>query len=170
VPNFPLLGALPDGHGANPLAWCLLVGTPLLAGGVVARTAWRAGAWRARLLNVCAAVAMVGAAVFVLTWQAGGGIGSGRLGTVGASPWQVGLIVAAETAVLGVGGLGLIAAGRWLRSIGIQHTDGWALRGSEPVGADDRSDDHGAEPAPRRLTMITASQPNDGDDADELAG
>ncbi|HLY33478.1 MAG TPA: hypothetical protein VKQ07_02995, partial [Jatrophihabitantaceae bacterium] len=55
-----------------------------------------------------AALAMV-----VLAWQAGGGIGSGHLSAVGASPWRAAFVLAAEIAIAGSAWLGGAAALQW---------------------------------------------------------
>ncbi|HLY33622.1 MAG TPA: DUF6350 family protein, partial [Jatrophihabitantaceae bacterium] len=46
VPAFPILGALPDGHGATTPVWILVSVTPLLAGVYAARLCKRATTWR----------------------------------------------------------------------------------------------------------------------------
>jgi hypothetical protein len=108
VPAFPLLGALPEGHGADPLTWLLVVLTPLCAGLTVARLVVGAPRWVLRLRDAGTAALLGGVAMAVLAWQAGGGVGDGRLRTVGASPVRLALAVAVEVAV--VAGLGLCAA------------------------------------------------------------
>jgi hypothetical protein len=52
----------------------------------------------------------VAVAGFFLAWQAGGGIGGGRLSTVGSSPWVTGLALGVEVLVAVAAGLGLHAA------------------------------------------------------------
>ena len=54
--------------------------------------------------------------MFVLAWQGGGGIGGGRLHTVGASPWRLGLFVAVELAVVACAALGVAFVGQRLRA------------------------------------------------------
>jgi membrane protein implicated in regulation of membrane protease activity len=61
--------------------------------------------------GVAVAVGVAGFGMALLAWLAGGAIGSGRLSTVGASPWQVGLTVAGEIATVSLAYLGV----RWLR-------------------------------------------------------
>jgi hypothetical protein len=58
-------------------------------------------------MRACAVLAVAG---FVLAWQAGGGIGGGRLSTVGPSPWITGLALGVEVLVAVAAGLGLHAA------------------------------------------------------------
>ena len=96
LPAFPLLGALPSGHGANGVVAAWMVGTVLIAGLVAFRLAAGDDA-----LGGAAAAAMLSApAMATVTWLGGGGIGSGRLATVGASPWQVGFAVGGEIAAV----------------------------------------------------------------------
>jgi hypothetical protein len=115
LPAFPLLGAMPTGHGANGLVWAVVVATVLAAGLVVARLAGRADGWRERLRDVVAATAAVGAIMFVLAWQGGGAIGGGGLKTVGASPWRVGLVTMLEVGIVALGALAIAFATAALR-------------------------------------------------------
>jgi hypothetical protein len=111
VPAFPLLGALPTGHGAT---WPVLAVMALTALGVAALgawSAWPAGTWRGRFSAVAVGAPLAGVAMSVLAWQGGGGIGDGRLRVVGASPALAGLAVGVEVAVLGA--LGLAATAAW---------------------------------------------------------
>jgi hypothetical protein len=110
VPALPLLGALPDGAGANIATLALLAGTPLAGGLVLARLAAREPSWAARLRVVGAAAGVTALGWALLGWQAGGGIGSGRLRTVGASAWQLGPAVGVPAAVVACAALGLTAA------------------------------------------------------------
>jgi hypothetical protein len=59
-----------------------------------------------------AGLGMVGAGLLgaVLAWQGGGGIGSGRLAAVGASPWQFGLALSAGAGVVAAAVLASLAA------------------------------------------------------------
>jgi len=106
LPAFPILGAMPQGHGASGLVWWLVALTPLGAGLAVARVAGRAPTWLARLRDVGAAAAAAGVIMFLLAWQGGGSIGGGRLQTVGASPWRLGLFVTVEVALVAVTAIG----------------------------------------------------------------
>jgi hypothetical protein len=107
LPAFPMLAALPNGDGANAmvLAWMVV---SVIAAGLVA--AWVAGHDEGAR-GVAVAVAVAGCGMAVLAWLGGGAIGTGRLHTVGASPWQVGLTVAGEIATVALAYLGV----RWLR-------------------------------------------------------
>jgi hypothetical protein len=51
--------------------------------------------------------------MFLLAWQGGGGIGTGRLGLIGASPWRVALLFAAELTVVATVALACSAAWAW---------------------------------------------------------
>jgi len=113
LPAFPLLAAVPSGHGANPLVLVLMVLTPLAAGAGVALLVRRAGivaigeGCRTAVLSAI----IVGVALAVLAWQGGGGVGPGRLHVVGASEWQ--FAVAAGGAVAVVSCAALLAL--WFR-------------------------------------------------------
>jgi Family of unknown function (DUF6350) len=97
LPAFPLLGALPSGP-ANPVVLGWLVVTLVGAGLVAARLAGR----RHGLRGVAVAAAAGGCGLAVLAWLGGGAVGAGRLHTVGASPWRVGLAAAGEIAAVGL--------------------------------------------------------------------
>jgi len=109
MPAFPILGGLPSGHGADPAAWLLIAVTPLVAGLVLARFAWRTNGWTARLRVVGSAIGFVALGLAVLAWQGGGSIGTGDLSAIGASPWQLGLAVTAAVSVVAAGALGVAA-------------------------------------------------------------
>jgi hypothetical protein len=96
LPAFPLLGALPSGHGANVFVGAWMLGTVLLAGVITLRLASGDDALR----GVAAAALISAPAMALVTWLGGGAVGTGRLRTVGASPWQVGLAVAGEIATV----------------------------------------------------------------------
>ncbi|MGH8961536.1 MAG: cell division protein PerM [Jatrophihabitantaceae bacterium] len=120
LPAFPLLGAMPAGHGASAPVWVLMALTPVGAGLALARLAWREDGWRARLRLVGAAAAMVALCLLVLGWQAGGSIGDGGLRTIGASPWRLGLAVAIAATVfacaalaIASGAAAIAARGQW---------------------------------------------------------
>ena len=57
-----------------------------------------------------------GAGMALLAWLGGGAVGTGRLRTVGASPWQVGLAVAGEVAAVAL--LFVAAHAVWRRLAG----------------------------------------------------
>jgi hypothetical protein len=124
LPAFPLLGAMPEGHGATGPVWWLIALTPLGAGFALARLAGRAESWPARLGIAAAAAGTAGAIMFVLAWQGGGGIGAGRLHTVGASPWRLGLFVAG--ALAGVACTTLCLALGWQRLRAASEDGEWA--------------------------------------------
>jgi hypothetical protein len=134
--------------------WVLVVLTPLLAGGCLARMCLRAATWRTRFAQLGAAIAIGGLAMAVLAWQGGGSIGAGRLSVVGASPWLAGIVVAGELATTATAWLGLVAALRW-----------WAGHRSQPVAVRTsvvmntvaRPD---VADAPR---LVVVAQPNDAD-------
>ncbi|HEY3713090.1 MAG TPA: DUF6350 family protein [Jatrophihabitantaceae bacterium] len=113
LPAFPLLGALPTGHGANVPVLVWMVVSVLAAGLVAARLAsgrFLSGADGVRAVAVAASVA--GAGMALLAWLGGGAVGTGRLHTIGASPWQAGLAVAGEIATVALGYLAVQALRR----------------------------------------------------------
>ncbi len=101
LPAFPVLGALPTGHGASWPVWTLAAVTCLAAGAYAARGARRfgAGIGRWRVLGAAAGVAAL--AGVVLAWLGGGSVGSAQLSAVGASPWQFGLALGVQVGVFG---------------------------------------------------------------------
>ncbi|MHA3704163.1 cell division protein PerM [Jatrophihabitans sp. YIM 134969] len=115
LPSVPLLGALPDGGGVHPVVvvWAALtfVGIGLAVARVLGRSRSPLDALRRHLgVAVVAAVAMAGLALL-----AGGGLGSGRLRAVGASPWQAGLAFGGEVLVAGLLVTCVTAIGRLVR-------------------------------------------------------
>lgn len=103
VPAFPLLAALPQGAGSD-LRWLGAV-VPLAAGSLAGALVVRrlAGVSRLRLVGWAAVTGPVaGAVLAVLAALAGGAVGDGRLTAVGPSPWQVGVAVTTEVAVIAV--------------------------------------------------------------------
>jgi hypothetical protein len=110
LPAFPILGAIPDGHGANTVT-LVLVALAALSGGVVAAVLLDVpGSWREHLAAWACAGLLAGAAMAALAWKAGGAVGPGRLHAVGASPWRVGLAVAAAVLLVSA----VILLGQWL--------------------------------------------------------
>jgi hypothetical protein len=107
LPALPILGAVPDGHGANPPVLALMALTPLLAGIGAAVGVWSA------VKGALLAGELTGVAMAMLTWLSGGAAGTGRLRVVGASPWQVGLAIAVPVSVLAL--LMLAALAGWDR-------------------------------------------------------
>lgn len=139
LPAFPLLGALPSGHGSSRVVLAWMAITLLAAGCVAARLARCAETLRA----VAVAASLSGAAMAVLAWLGGGAVGTGRLRTVGASPWQTGLAVAGAIAASALVAVAARAIWMWLAR--------WA-RGT--AGADDHAHGRGDEP---ELTSIGSS-------------
>lgn len=113
VPSLPLLAALPHGPAPTGVRICavlLLLCAGALAGWWVCRKVpdltWRVAATRA-----AAAAAAAGVLAALLVAVAGGPAGPGRMSAVGASPWQVGLVLFGEVAFVG-GLVGLLLAWR----------------------------------------------------------
>ena len=99
VPALPLLAALP--HGPAPLLVRLLaIVLLLLAGGLAAWWVVRDGETSpsAILTRVLGAAAFAGALAALGVAAAAGPAGPGRMAAVGASAWQVGLVLAGEMA------------------------------------------------------------------------
>lgn len=117
LPAFPVLGAVPAGPATVPV-WLLAGATPFLAGACAARVAGGGSPLWARLRIAGGAAGLLMAAWFVLGWQGGGGIGSGRLSAFGASPWQLGLAVAGAVGAVSVAAVGALAALAWWRARG----------------------------------------------------
>jgi hypothetical protein len=155
VPAFPLLGALPHGHGATLPAWVLILAAPVTIGCLLARFAWREPGWFARFTTTGTALGTAGVLVAVLAWQGGGGIGGGRLRTVGASPWLVPLMIVAEVGAV----VAVALAAAWA----------WSLvreRGSD-------ADAPPTEPARRLVRLVKSVAATGRDESDEpgkLAG
>jgi hypothetical protein len=135
LPAFPILGAVPTGHGATWYVWVMVGATPMLAGLCVAQMAARNAGWGARMREVATAAALAGVAWSVLAWQGGGGIGSGRLAVIGASWWQVGGMVLGEVAV--TAGVTLAVRAAWAAVRGGGATGGtvvaWLARADTEV-------------------------------------
>jgi len=113
VPALPLLAAVP--HGPAPTL--VRVAAVALLLGIGALTGWFAtrgdvvSVWTAAGRAVLAA-ALAGLLVAILVAIGGGPAGHGRMTAVGASPWQVGLVLALELSVVAA----VFAAGRaWVR-------------------------------------------------------
>ena len=86
LPALPVLGAIPDGHGANPLVLALMCLVPLLAAVCVARAVRRRG--RRRILARSSARPRPArrspaCALAIAAWLGGGSAGAGRLRVVG---------------------------------------------------------------------------------------
>src|SRR5262249_1976472 len=72
--------------------------------------------WRASLRAIGAGVALVICAGFVLAWQGGGAIGSGRLSAFGASPWKFGLLTGGAVGVAATATVGAVTLLGWSRA------------------------------------------------------
>lgn len=120
VPAFPLLAALPQGGGATAPVTALMivafVGAGVAAVLVLMRQLPYPGPL-ALLLGALGAAGLTGLASAILAWLAGGGLGSGRLATVGASPLQVGLRTAGQVLAVSLIALAGVAAVRFARRL-----------------------------------------------------
>lgn len=114
LPAFPVLGAVPSGPATLPV-WLLSGATPLLAGACAARAVGGGQPWQAALRTAGAAAGLVTLGWFVLGWQGGGALGSGRLSAFGASPWQVGLAIGVAVGAVCSAALAAGAGLRWWR-------------------------------------------------------
>jgi hypothetical protein len=101
TPAMPLLAAVPAGRPPLPVVVCCIASV-VVAGAVAGwRIARRPGITLGdRLRGAVVTGGVVGLGAAVLVGFAGGPAGPGRLGAVGPSPWQVGLAVAGEIAVV----------------------------------------------------------------------
>jgi len=158
LPAFPLLGAMPDGSGANAPVWVLMALTPLLAGLLLARLACREDAWAARWQLIGAATAGVLLGLIVLGWQAGGAIGAGGLSTIGPSPWRFALAAGVAVAGVASAGLGVAAA----RSRFVSRARGTGVSG--------RADAAGRLQLLADAVRSPAGQDPGADDADDAGG
>ena len=108
LPTFPLIAAVP--HGPAPVivelsGIVLLVGAGAAAAWLVARSG------RALMPSMgfaLAAGAVTGVITAIAVALADGPAGPGRMGVLGASPWQTGLAVAGEVAVVACGAAGAL--------------------------------------------------------------
>src|SRR5262249_57550448 len=108
LPAFPMLAALPSGDGANAVVLTWMVVSLVAAGLVAARVAGHAEGVR----GVAVAVAVAGCGMALLASLGGGAIGTGRLATIGPSPWQAGTAVAGQNAPVAVPDPGGARVGR----------------------------------------------------------
>jgi hypothetical protein len=108
LPTFPLLGALPDGHGAGTPALVLIALTPVVAGVVLADCVRRsADALGRQCVLALIAAALSGLVAMLAAVLTGGGIGSRGLSSIGVSAGWFGLLVAGALAVASLCALGL---------------------------------------------------------------
>jgi hypothetical protein len=119
LPAFPLLGAVPSGP-ASPSVWLLAVAAPLVAGWSAARVVRGGSRWLLQLRDLGLGAALAAVVAFVLAWQGGGAVGSGRLHAVGASPWQFALALGGGLAVASTAALGVLAALAWWHGRGVE--------------------------------------------------
>ena len=169
LPAFPLLGAVPTGHGATWYVWVLVVATALVAGSAVARMIARADGWRCRARDLGVVTLLVAAAWVALSWLGGGGIGTGRLSDIGASWWRAGGLIAAEVAAVAVVVLAATALWNALRGRGSNDAGSvtaWLARADTVVlrGGGSRPAPAVAEAIPHRGTD------DEGDGTGKLAG
>jgi hypothetical protein len=112
LPALPLLEAMPAGP-ASMTVTMLAIGVVVAAGALAARRIARAGRpLGASMAAAAGAGATAGLFAAVLAAVAGGPAGPGRMATIGVSPWQVGLVVAAEITVVAAG---IVGALTWRR-------------------------------------------------------
>jgi hypothetical protein len=121
LPAFPLLGALPQEHGANLLVIVLMASTAVVAAATACRIALRGASLILASATLLASAALAGVIAAVLCVLASGPVGQGRLRVVGASSWKVGLSLTAEIAVLGLVFLALVPLWRWLARVSAPH-------------------------------------------------
>lgn len=99
MPSLPLLAAVPHG-AASPMLRVLCIAVVVLAGVVAARRLPVGASVTALVQDVVAAGVGAGVLAAVAVAVADGPAGPGRMAAVGASPWQVGLVVAGEVALV----------------------------------------------------------------------
>lgn len=113
LPSLPLLAAAPQGPApAGVRVFCLIA---IAAAGVV--VGWRlrrfpATGWDA-VRDLAGAGAVAGILTAIAVGLAGGPAGPGRMGVVGASPWQVGLVTAGEVTAVAALVVAVAARAGW---------------------------------------------------------
>jgi hypothetical protein len=106
LPALPLVAAVPHSP-AGLVVDAMVLATIVVAGLVAAVAVARLGERLLRTMLLAAGCgAVAGLTIAMLVAVAGGSAGPGRMNTVGASPWQTGLAVAAEVAVVACGAAG----------------------------------------------------------------
>jgi len=110
LPAFPLLAALPGDRASTVVM--VVLGVPLVAGvlaGIAAARRRVVGErWASTLLGAALAGPVAGVLLGAAAYAAGGPLGSGRLATVGPSPWRVALVCAVEVTLFAVVGAALV--------------------------------------------------------------
>jgi hypothetical protein len=116
MPAFPLLAGVPT--GAAPWQIRVFFIAAITAAGVAAgwRIVLRGTDVREQLRRALLAGGVFGTLAAAMVGFAGGPAGPGRLGAVGPSPWQVGLMTAAEVAVVAAAYIGARHVGLLLRA------------------------------------------------------
>lgn len=102
LPPLSLFAAVPGASDPHPATYAVLA-IPLLAGIAAGLTAVRrSGTLRPEMcaLSGLGAGFVAGLLVMVTSWAAAGGLGTGRLATIGPTGWMVGAAVAVEIAVV----------------------------------------------------------------------
>ena len=108
LPGLPLLAAVPRGP-AGPLVQLMAVVVVVAAGAVAAWLVARGGHRLVRSTALAAGAAVpAGLLAALLAALADGPAGPGRLAVFGVSPWQLGLCVAGEVAVVAAGTVALL--------------------------------------------------------------
>lgn len=108
LPLFPLVAAVPRGPAPFPVELAViavLVGAGLVAAWLVARDD---RPLVPSLIAAASAGAVTGLLVAIAAALAGGPAGPGRMAAFGVSPWQAGLAVAGEIAVVACGAVGAL--------------------------------------------------------------
>ena len=160
LPAFPILAALPSGPSPSWMVWAVVT-VPIAAGAAAGARAYRSDGWLARVRDLGVGAAIAGLAGLVLAWQGGGGIGAGRLHTIGASPWLFGLSVAGEIAGAGAVTLALAAGAIGVKEFATELRSGNDEQPPAPVGWADVVD---ATAVTERLgVLLTDDEDADGD-------
>jgi hypothetical protein len=113
LPAFPLAAALPPANWASAHAQ-LVVALPVLAGAAGVFFLWRhlgeSRNWKALWAAGGCLTGFAGLGMWLAQWLAQGGIGEGRLATIGATPWLIAAVFSAEVAV----GVALVLFAKWI--------------------------------------------------------
>jgi hypothetical protein len=108
LPTFPLMAAVPDGP-APVLVELVGIAILVVAGATAALLVARQGCPLVPSMGLAAgAGAVAGVITSLAVAVAGGPAGPGRMTVLGASPWQTGLAVAGEVAVVACGAAGAL--------------------------------------------------------------
>ena len=112
--------------GGSLFGWTFAAAVPVVAGWLAVRLLPDRRTWRELARDFGLVALTAGLAMGLLAWQAGGGIGSGRLATIGASPWRVAVTIGIAVAAGQWLVIGALAAWQWYQERDRSEPDGAA--------------------------------------------